>query len=241
MRVVCSSWTSEASECWRLLEAARRGDAKAVEASLSVAAVDARRTRDASGYTALHLAATHGDAAAVALLLRAGADTEARGPRLRTPLHCACVRGNAGAVAALVRGGGDVRCRSGEHGATPLHYAAAGGRRDVVALLLRAGADPAAHDCRGDTPLHRAAQYGRRDVADQLLSHGGVGVDVRGAEYRTPLHLAAATGHAEAAALLLLRGADVGARDARGFTPRRLASHFRRKGVATLLEKRLAR
>ena len=81
-----------------------------------------------------------------------------------------------------------------------------------------------------------------REEAAQTLEYlidvtgeaGQCWVDHRG---QTPLHLAAAQGHAWVVALLLARGADAGAVDSRGRTPLAHAVGFRREECAELLEK----
>src|SRR5207245_2805456 len=88
-------------------DAAMRGDTAAVRALI-------RRHADVNapqgdGMTALHWAASHGDAAEVRLLISAGAHVDA-GTRNGnyTPLHLASRGGRAAAIRALLKAGANV-------------------------------------------------------------------------------------------------------------------------------------
>jgi len=213
----------------------RGGNLETIEALLDGgASVDARAH---DGQTALHLAATAADAAAVAALLARGADADAADAHGEAPLH-ACVRlarplgACAAAAAALLRGGAAADAREGR-GATPLHLAAADGDAPTTAALLRGGADATAVG-GGVTPLHLAASSAHGDAAlARALLDAGAEVDALAGNGATPLHLASHRGNGALAALLLERGASAGARDAQGSTPAMLA---RRRGHIELGE-----
>jgi ankyrin repeat protein len=127
-----------------------------------------------------------------ALLLRAGADPNARNrARWRTPLHVAAAAGRAAVVAALLaHERTDASARDAD-GLKPLHVAAAAGHAAVVSRLLAAPASGGvgALDDLNRTPLHHAADGGDRNVAELLLAcRASVGAqDVDG---RTPLDFA---------------------------------------------------
>ena len=152
-------------------DAAMAGDDAALRTALkSGANVNASQ---GDGMTALHWAAERRDAAAAALLLKAGADPKAV-TRIgqHTPLHVAAKSGAADIVRLLVDAKADVRART-TTGAAPLHFAAASGSRDAVAILLDAGADPNVREPQwGQTPLMFAAAAGRTDVVRTLLARG---------------------------------------------------------------------
>jgi len=75
-------------------------------------------------------------------------------------------------------------------------------------------------------------------IAELLLAHGAK-VDARDGDGLTPLHIAAVSGHADLAGLLLDRGADREARDTgSGATPLFQAGAWGRKTVVELLLQR---
>jgi ankyrin repeat protein len=102
------------------------------------------------------------------------------------------------------------------HGNTPLHWAAFKNETACVSLLLKYHADPNARaQPSGWTPLHDAAYSNGRD-AIALLIDAGAAVDARANSGATPLCFAAQEDAAEAAELLLIRGADLTTRCAGG-------------------------
>ncbi|CAB9520497.1 Ankyrin Repeat Protein [Seminavis robusta] len=110
------------------------------------------------------------------------------------------------------RGGG---CADG-HGNTPLHWAAFKNEVKCVSLLLAYNADPNARaHPSGWTPLHDAA-YSNSKESIALLVGSGAQVDARANSGATPLCFAAQEDAADAAFLLLERGADLATRCAGG-------------------------
>jgi ankyrin repeat protein len=111
-----------------------------------------------------------------------------------------------------------------EYGQLPLHVAAAEGDAAAVQRLLSRGADPnpplrtkePMNSDWGSTPLHFAAASGNAECVRMLLTAGG-SVNVKNDLGVTPLHRAVR--YADAAALLLDRGASPIAADACGRTP----------------------
>eukprot|EP01046_Picozoa_sp_COSAG06_P070621 COSAG06_NODE_19829_length_820_cov_1.643551_1_plen_82_part_10 len=71
----------------------------------------------------LHRAANSGDTAAIARLVREGANVNAVDGNGNTPLHNAAISGHAEAVEALARAGAEVNAVN-QYGNTPLHLAA---------------------------------------------------------------------------------------------------------------------
>src|ERR1044071_9136836 len=120
-------------------DAAKAKDAVAVKALLKTGAdVNAAQ---GDGMTALHWAASNGDAALVQMLLSAGANIRAT-TRLGaiTPLHMASQNGHADVVAALIAAGADPNGATAT-GATALMLAARSGNTDTVTRLVETGAD----------------------------------------------------------------------------------------------------
>lgn len=191
------------------------------------AAEDVRRCLDmgadlsarfANGGTPLHVASEWArDSLVVALLMEAGADTEARDDRGRTPLFNAVCgsRLAARAVALLLAAGADVNARDNDRG-TPLHAACGDA---AIEQLIAAGADVNALDDVGETPLHRAADGGGLATVAALLG-AGAEVDARSEDGATPLHRAAGGNETPAVvAALVAAGAEVDGRDENGDTP----------------------
>ena len=118
------------------------------------------------------LAATEcNDAAAVASLLRRGADPEAQGLNHRTPLMIAAVKANVPAVQSLLAAGADVNAQSYGR-TTALIFAAAKGDVSTVATLLAAGADVHPLDHYGRTALSEAKRH-RNGRMISLLQRAG--------------------------------------------------------------------
>ncbi len=105
---------------------------------------------------------------------------------------------------------------------------------ELVRLLLAHGADPNA-DAEGHLPIAMASDNGATEIVAALLENGAR-TDVTEREFAcTPLHIAAVRGYREIARMLLDRGAQVGAQNARGDTPFDLAARYGQRDVAELL------
>lgn len=152
-------------------DAAKKKDAAAVKALLKDGAdVNAAQ---GDGMTALHWAATNGDAALTQMLLAAGANVRAT-TRLGgiTPLHMASEAGHAAVAAALIAAGADTNIAT-TTGATALMLAARSGNSDTVTRLIETGADINAKEKGfGQTALMVAAGLDRADVVRLLMARG---------------------------------------------------------------------
>jgi ankyrin repeat protein len=146
----------------------------------------------------LMAAAAAGDTARVRELLAAGAEVDARAPRLN--------------------GFND--------GHTPLLVAARDGHDEIVRLLLAAGADVnAVEPCFGAVPLHKAVYNGHAGITADLVRQPGVDLDFRGATNGyTPLHDALWHGYEECARILVEAGARTDLLGHDGKTPFDLAA-----------------
>ena len=125
------------------------------------------------GMTALHWAASNGDAELAQMLLFAGANVRAT-TRISgyTPLFFASREGHAPVVAALLKAGADAKAVS-ITGSTPLMLASAAGNVDAVQLLLDAGAEVNAKEqARGETAIMFASAYNRVGVIKLLAARG---------------------------------------------------------------------
>jgi ankyrin repeat protein len=94
--------------------------------------------RDRNGATLLHHAVTGGHLSAIALLLKAGALTEARDREGSTPLALAVVKENEPVVRALLDGKASPNAADAR-GNTPLLLAARAGQTEILRLLVRNG------------------------------------------------------------------------------------------------------
>lgn len=160
-----------------------------------------------NGWTPLHLAAHYGHTEIVAALLENYIKKEDLKKFVArsgvTPMHLAVQGGHAEIVKKLLAHDAEITADS--DGVTPMHLAASNGQIDSLALLLdsKGSSDYInAPDSAGLTPLHRAAAAGCLDAVKLLLQKGAV-FERRTNNYETPLHLAAAKGHAHIIEFLL--------------------------------------
>lgn len=111
---------------------------------------------DASGNTALHIAAKHGRGEAVDDIIDVYSDIDSTNHKDLSPLQAAAMAGHFTIAKVLIEKGANpsVACKDG---LPLLHLAAASGDADVVRLLLERGVDPNMQDRFGNTPLHLAA------------------------------------------------------------------------------------
>jgi ankyrin repeat protein len=167
-------------------------------------------------FSALMLAARHGDTAGV-LALVSRADVNARGEWGRTALFHAAQNGHTETVRALAACGADVSARD-DFGRTPVWAAASFGHAVCVQALEACGADVESADAAGATPLFAAASQGNTETVRALAA---CGADVSAADHRgrTPVWAAAEYDHTETVRALAACGADVSAADHGGRTP----------------------
>ena len=172
---------------------------------------------DADGNSALHVAALHANAAAIELLLAAGAEVNGTNKYGATPLIYAA--GDSKKVRALLAHGADPN-RASLLGTTPL-IAAAGYPDSArsLALLLEAGANIHATNRTGFDAIWRASYGGHTEAVKLLLKRGAnpntrpLLPNIQGAiePSSAPLHNAAFRGEPEMIAALLQAGADLNA------------------------------
>jgi hypothetical protein len=133
---------------------------------------------------ALRHGARTGNAREVEILLRRGANGNARDRDGYTALHHAAFAGHANVVKLLLSRGADPNVKT-NHGQTPLHVAKESG---VAESLLSGGADVNAQDSvLGFTPLHSAVVSRNLHIVDLLLQKAA-NVDARDNDGMTPLH-----------------------------------------------------
>ncbi len=124
------------------------------------------------GYTALHLACFFGHPNLAEMLLRYGADPNARSRNAMsvTPLHSAAAARKQRTVEWLVEYGADVNAT--QPGSwTALHEAARQGNTEMAEYLLSKGADPAKKSDEGKTPADLANEKGHPQLLAALKAH----------------------------------------------------------------------
>jgi ankyrin repeat protein len=175
-------------------------------------------------YTPLHYAVANDHYAVALLLLRRGADPNARDSDGQTPLFFPRSKSMA---ELLVRRGAQVSITDKRGCDTPLLSAAESDHEDVVQYLRRHGARV--------TTIHEAAFFGDLTKARALLRKNESLARNEDTASVTPLHVAARRGHLSVAELLIRRGALVDGRDAEGATPLMFAAEAGELPTAELL------
>jgi ankyrin repeat protein len=132
--------------------AAGNGDVLIVKLLLAHKANPNEKARMLGYATPLHSAAQSWNPAVVPLLVRAGADVNARADHGITPLLKAVFSANRELICALIDNGADLNAQHSS-GKTSLHAAVDMGKRDLFMLLLSRGADINIRDLKGRTAL----------------------------------------------------------------------------------------
>jgi len=189
----------------RLIEAARKQDAKAVRELLAQHVSVAATAPD--GFTALHEAVRYNNLEIADLLIAAGADVAAATRYNITPLSLACAKGNAAVIERLLKAGADPNGTS-EVGQTALMTAALAGKVDAVKLLLAHEAKVNVQEpTKGQTALMWAASEGNTDASEVLIEFGA-DIKAKSQSGYTPLLFAVRGGHKETVQALLAHGAN---------------------------------
>jgi ankyrin repeat protein len=197
---------------------------------------EALRRTAASKRTALHLAAQWGSDRTLAVLLRHGAEVDARDQAGATALHYAAWRGRLTTARLLLERKANVRAVITESNLQPVHLAAQAADQRMTDLLLKHGADLNAPVEAGSASLlHVAVTRDRPELLAFLLEKGAT-VD-RPDEYgATPLHRAVEAGNAKLVRVLLRHRADANRPKGKdGPRPLHLAAEQGNEAVVTLL------
>lgn len=208
IRPIVESSTNLSAITMALNTAAKWGCYNAVQALLEYSSVSAT---DEQGRTPLHQAVIGGESSIIRLLLRkGGVNINARDRDGRTPLVLAARTGLVHVVRTLVDSHADLDLADNDR-STALHYAVYNGV-EMVAILLDHGADPSIINVKSQSALHMACGLGYLDVAEKLIDTLGkqsAEVNTSLEEGKTPLQIAAESGHLDIVKLLLSRSDDL--------------------------------
>jgi ankyrin repeat protein len=189
----------------------------------------------AGGGKALHFAAEAANKPMIELLLRKGADVNARnGPGL-TALHIAARGGFLSVAELLLEKGADINAVD-RNGYSPLHSAVSRRFRAFAEFLLARGANVGLASEPEGTPLQMAVRSNDADMLELLIAHKA-DVNTPNNMGESPLHVAAREGNTEAAMVLVAHGANVnaGTEQKRNWTPLCDAVKYKRPEVVSLL------
>ncbi|GFT56280.1 hypothetical protein NPIL_467881, partial [Nephila pilipes] len=168
------------------------------------------------GLTSLHIAAETGCLEVVNLLLKNGADINAKTDKQATALHLASLNGHIDIVKALIMIGAEINVHSHD-GGTPLHNAVENGHENVVEILLEHGAKINVVYDNNLAPINFAAKYGYFGIIKTLIKFkANINNSTKSGE--TPLLMAAKNGHLEIVKFLCIKKASVYSKDIMGFT-----------------------
>uniref|UniRef100_A0A8C2DIW3 Retinoic acid induced 14 n=1 Tax=Cyprinus carpio TaxID=7962 RepID=A0A8C2DIW3_CYPCA len=162
---------------------------------------------DSEGKSALHVAATRGQAECLAVILAHGADVSLQDTSGFTALHLAAKNNHSECAKKLLQ----TKCvvdALDSSGRTALHHAAANGDTVIVQLLCEHKCHVNLKDSDGFTPLLLSARHAHTEVCQSLLDWGA-DINARDSNGRTAVMLASESSCPAAVELLVQRGADL--------------------------------
>jgi ankyrin repeat protein len=178
--------------------------------------------RDKAGKTIFHIACEQGNLDVASLLLKNGADIEAKYNFGRTALHVAGENGRDSVLSYLIKAGANIEAKDNV-GRSVLQRTSYRGYLSLATLLLDAGADSECRDETGSFPLHSACEKGHTHITSLLLDRA-CNIDCRDNFGRSPLHLSCLYDHLDTVTWLCDKGASLNIVDVDGRTPLHVAS-----------------
>ena len=206
--VETTAYQADRDEGSGLLDLRKYSNAESMKAALK------KKTKDDDDLaTPLIVAARDGNLYFVKVLLRYGANIEARGTinidglvvEDCTALWVAAAKGHFDVVRFLIEQNAEVDGRTSSN-STPLRAAAFDGHLDIVRCLVENGADVNARTNFNSTPLMLTCHNGHLDVASYLVKHGA-NINLQDNHGRSCLHDASKRGHVQLVCKLLALGA----------------------------------
>ena len=191
--------------------------------------------------TPLHLACSHGNAAAVDALIEVrGIELNAVDSNLQTPLHNACLFGDKWIVERLLKTKKVDLFAENDDGMTPLHVACLEGQTEIVKLILLyaegdRGKLVSLTDTKKSSTLHLACESGIPEIVQALLLHKAdtSAVDLNEV---SPMHIAAKQGFVRIADIMLeVSGENISVLDHKQFTPLHYAAKFNQADMVDFL------
>jgi ankyrin repeat protein len=187
--------------------------------------------RNSKGETPLMCALEWGNEEVVEWLLDKNADIHAVDDEGQTCLHHAAWRGEVRCVKMLLKAGAYIDHKDKE-GWTALFHASRG-QIDAIKYLLEKKSNPQITDNEGNTCLHIASKNYKLECVELLVEY--LPVNCENLKKETPLHLAAYKGMEDIVEYLLEKGAEIDAKDEKGWTALFHASYGGKEHVVKYL------
>ncbi len=171
--------------------------------------------------TPLHFAAENGFSEIARLLMKHGANKQAKTKEGYTILHAACAGGLKWLVDDLISEGVDIHSKTSrwpEKNLSPLHFALENEHYEIAKTLIKKGANI---DSDLISLLNKACSGGQKWMVELLLKKGvNINKTVNGFLFKdiSPLFAAAVNGHSDIARFLIHNGANIFAKSSEGFT-----------------------
>ena len=141
--------------------------------------------KDRSGWSLLASACTFGNSAAAELLIRYGADLNAKMERFGwSPMISATTNGHKEVVQLLIKKNADLELKD-DSGETALAKAIYREREDIAKLLIDSGAEVNSKDNEGDSILKNAVRWGVETMV-QILINWGADINIKDSNGNTP-------------------------------------------------------